>query len=104
MKLTIIPIDNAVYKDSVSYFGLDLSSVPNNVHALQWENTAGWIEFLNNDDGTKPLNEPIIALPDWANVCLTKWNDAKTTEEAVIAAAKAYAAANQPQTTGTQTA
>jgi len=99
MKLTIIRSDGAVYKDSISYSGLDLSVVPTNVHALQWKNTAGWIEFVDNDDGTKPQNEPITVLPDWVNACLTKWDEAKTAAEAAAAIAT-----NQPTTTGIQTA
>jgi hypothetical protein len=99
MKLTIIPVDGAVYKDGYCYSRLDLSGVPSNVHALQWKNTTGWVEFVDNDDGTKPQNEPITSLPDWANTCLTKWDEAKAAEEAAIA----QAAASQPQTQGTQT-
>ena len=83
MKLTIIPVDNAVYVDSYSYSGLNLSTanIPSNVHALQWKNTIGWIEFLDNDDGTKPQNQSITELPEWANACFVKWTEAKTLEE-----------------------
>jgi len=88
MKLTIIPSDGAVYKDGSSYSGLDLSVVPSNIHALQWKNTTGWIEFVDNDDGTKPQNEQITALPDWVNACLTKWDEAKVAEEAARLAAE----------------
>jgi len=96
MKLTIIPIDGAVYKDGYSYSGLNLSFVPSSVHALQWKDTKGWIEFVDNDDGTKPQNESITELPNWANTCVTKWDEAKAAEEAAIAAAT-QAANNQPQ-------
>lgn len=99
MKLTIIPVDGAVYKDGYSYNGLDLSAAPSNVHALQWKDTKGWIEFTDNDDGTKPQNEAITELPSWANACVIKWDEAKAAEEAAIA----QAAQNQPTTQGTQT-
>lgn len=102
MKLTIIPIDGAVYKDGYSYSGLDLSAAPSNVHALQWKDTKGWIEFVDNDDGTKPQNEVITELPSWVSACVAKWDEAKVSEEAAIEASK-QAAANQPQTQGTQT-
>lgn len=102
MKLTIIPVDGAVYKDGYSYSGLDLSAAPSNVHALQWKDTKGWIEFTDNDNGTKPQNETITELPSWANACVTKWDEAKAAEEAAIEAAK-QAAQNQPATQGTQT-
>jgi len=102
MKLTIIPVDGAVYKDGYSYSGLDLSAAPSNIHALQWKDTKGWIEFTDNDDGTKPQNEAITELPSWANAYVTKWDEAKAAEEAAIEAAK-QATQNQPATQGTQT-
>ena len=66
MKLTIIVDDNTVYVNGTSYV-LDLSqcSIPSNVWALQWKETAGWIEFEDNADGSKPQNETIIELPVW---------------------------------------
>ena len=56
MKLTIIVEDNAVYVDGVmkayAPLPLDLTQcgIPSNVHALQWKETAGWIEFEDNPD------------------------------------------------------
>ena len=81
MKLTIIPSDNAVYVDGVMKASeplpLDLTQcgIPSNVHALQWKDTNGWIEFEDNPDGTKPANESITVLPDWANACVVVWNE-----------------------------
>lgn len=75
MRLTIIPVDGAVGEDGKFYLGLDLSScnIPADVHALQWENAAGWIEFKD------PVpNQPITELPTWANCCMTKWTEANT--------------------------
>lgn len=105
MKLTIIREDGAVYKDGVAYLNLDLSSVPNNVHALQFNDTvnAGWIEFAQDNFGKKEPNQTITALPLWATAALTKWVEQETARLAAEAAAL-KAAANQPQTTGTQTA
>lgn len=94
MNLTIIPIDGAVYVDSVSYSGLDLAAAPANVHALQWKNDKGWIEFKDNDDGTKPQNQAITELPAWANACKAKWDEAKAAEEAAILAAQQNASSN----------
>jgi hypothetical protein len=78
MKLTIIPSDGAVYKDGYCYSGLILSSVPSNVHALQWKDAEGWLEFTNNENGTKLQNEIIAELPAWANDCLNKWQEAES--------------------------
>jgi hypothetical protein len=91
MNLTIIPIDGAVYKDGYSYVGLDLSTVPSNVHALQWKKTNGWVEFTDNEDGSKPQNELISELPSWAAACVVKWDEAKANEEAAIEAARSKA-------------
>jgi hypothetical protein len=101
MKLTIIREDGAVYKDGVSYSGLDLSAVPANVHALQFNDAsnAGWIEFNDNPDGSKPKNEPITELPIWASIAITKWDEAQTAYQTAQ-----QAAANQPITSGTQAA
>lgn len=68
MKLTIIKDDNTVYKDGVSYIGLTWQGTPSNVHALQWLNDSGWIEFNNGD-----LNQDITVLPDWADNAIAAW-------------------------------
>jgi hypothetical protein len=73
MKLTIIPADGSVGENGVFYLELNLSScsIPADVHALQWQDTAGWIEF-----NTPIENQPITELPAWANCCMTKWTEA----------------------------
>ena len=75
MKLTIIPVDGIVNEDGKAYIGLNLSScaIPADVHALQWQDTAGWIEY-----NTPISNESITELPAWANCCMTKWTEANT--------------------------
>jgi hypothetical protein len=70
MKLTIIPSDGTVVKNNEAYTGLDLVSceIPLDVHALQWFEDSGWIEY--NDGKT---NETITVLPDWANNAEAVW-------------------------------
>jgi hypothetical protein len=82
MKLTIIPDDKAVYKDKVSFEGVDLSAVPSDVHALQFDDTTntGHIEFK---DGP---NQDITELPEWAVTAATNY-------EISVAAYKAEQAA-----------
>ena len=60
---------------------LDLSScnIPSNIHALQWYETEGEIEFVDNPDRTKPMNEIINELPSWAHACVTIWEQIKNT-------------------------
>jgi hypothetical protein len=99
MRLTIIPVDSAVYKDGIYFSGLDLAAVPANVHALQWYETEGEVEFNGKP---KPQNETISELPAWANACVDKWDEAKAAQDAAQQAAQ-EAADNQP-TTGLATA
>jgi hypothetical protein len=71
MRLTIIPSDSAVYENGVCYSGLTWEGTPTNVHALQWDDVSGWIEF---NDGS--LNEPIDVLPEWAINAEAAWTAA----------------------------
>jgi hypothetical protein len=68
MKLTIIPSDKAVYKDNLCYLNLTWEGTPINVHALQWLDFSGSIEFNNGAQ-----NEDITSLPDWANNAIAAW-------------------------------
>jgi hypothetical protein len=68
MKLTIISDDKAVYIDGISYSDLLLPTIPLNVHALQWKETTGWVEF---NDGT--THKPIDTLPQWATDSVDVW-------------------------------
>lgn len=73
MRLTIIPDDGAVYENGVSYLGLTWEGTPLDVHALQWYDDYGWLEFK---DG-KP-NEGITELPQWALNAQAAWTVANT--------------------------
>lgn len=75
MQLTIIPSDKIVYEDGISYAPLDMSGVPLDVHALQFDNVTniGWIEFITDAEGNTPVNQEITSLPDWAITCEQEW-------------------------------
>lgn len=81
MRLTIIPSDGFVAVDGLSKVQpLDISScnVPSDVHAFQWFENEGWIEFNDNDNNPltpKPQNEIVYSLPEWAAACFNVWND-----------------------------
>ena len=64
MKLTIIKNDNAIYKDGFFIDGFDTSLIPNNIHALQFDDNKniGHIEYVDNIIA----NEIITEIPDWA--------------------------------------
>lgn len=75
MRLTIIPVDGFVNVDGdPKVQPLDLSGcgIPADVHALQWYENRGWIEFRDDDDPftPKPANQEITELPQWANACV----------------------------------
>jgi len=82
MKLTIIPDDKSVYKDKVSFEGVDLSAVPLNIHALQFDDATntGHIEFK---DGP---NQDITELPDWAITASANYETSVAAYEAEQAA------------------
>jgi hypothetical protein len=95
MQLTILPVDGFVGKNNLSEscIGVNLTScnIPANVHALQWDGVAGYIEF-----NTPVPNEEITVLPAWASCCITKCDEANQpppapTPEEIIAANKAEA-------------
>ena len=78
MRLTIIPSDGFVNVDGNPKFQpLDLSGceIPTDVHALQWYDTRGWVEFNDPTDpfAPKPPNQEITELPQWANNCVQVW-------------------------------
>tara|TARA_R110000772_G_scaffold21066_1_gene58253 strand:+ start:690 stop:962 length:273 start_codon:yes stop_codon:yes gene_type:complete len=45
---TVIKEDGAIYKDQVSAIGCDMSGLPEDFHALQWDGTNGHIEYTDN--------------------------------------------------------
>jgi hypothetical protein len=82
MKVTIINPDSAVYVDGVSFSDLDLSAcaIPENIHALQWYDTFGEIEFVtvfSNGAIEKPANQVITELPEWSVKAVEAWETAK---------------------------
>jgi hypothetical protein len=100
MKLTIIPVDGTINNGGKVFIGLDLTpcNIPTDVHALQWEEyelNKGHIEFKS----AIVQNQEITELPVWATACVTKWNEAKATEEAQQEAAR-IAAEQAAQQTG----
>lgn len=83
MKLTIVPSDEIVYVDGRSHTGLSMEGVPVDVHALQWRDTSGWVEFTEALDGTKPANQTISELPQWALDLIPLWQAAEDAAQAL---------------------
>jgi hypothetical protein len=104
MKVTIIREDQTVYKDNFAHGPLNISFVPEDVHALQWNGVKGWIEFVDDEDFNKPANEIIDVLPQWALDAVAIWEVVHTTYLAKLAAAEASRNKQaQPISQGAQT-
>lgn len=75
MRLTIIKDDAAAGIDGEWYFGLDVSSLPDNFHALQWYETYGDLETFNSETRVA-YNETIYSLQPYAAV-IASWEQKK---------------------------
>ena len=42
---TVIKSDTAIYKDGVSVVGCDMTGLPSDFHALQWDGSNGHVEY-----------------------------------------------------------
>jgi hypothetical protein len=62
MRLTIIRDMGLVHIDGRGHDEQDMTGVPENVHALQWNGESGEIEYTSSD----VPNEVITSLPAWA--------------------------------------
>jgi len=90
MRLTIIRNMGLVSVDGLGYDNLDVSSVPENVNAVQWYETFGDIEYI---DSTPNLN--ITELPLWVQTCLDYY--AVAFEQQKKAEAEYQALINSPE-------
>ena len=75
MRVTIIPEDGFVSVDGEGCNNLDLSFIPSNVHALQWYDTEGELELVDNR-GRIVANEEITDLAPY-QPALDAWQAAK---------------------------
>jgi hypothetical protein len=87
MKLTIVPSDGFISIDGRGFSHLDMSSVPENIHAVQWDGAAGWIEYSITEDGAKPANTPINSITDFQAV-VDLWTAAAAAADPVIVQTK----------------
>lgn len=81
-RITVVVENGLVGLDNLFVFNVDVSSVPSNVHALQWDDTKGELEFNTLEDGTKPVNEGLTELPSWVETCLVKRQEKMDADEA----------------------
>lgn len=73
MRLTIVPVDYLVQVDGVARWLPDIAP-PADIHALQWFDDKGWIEYKHLDPfGPRQPNDIIDVLPEWALACVALW-------------------------------
>lgn len=76
MRVTIIPSDQVMLVDGRAIHGIDLTDLPPNVHAVQWDGEAGHVEF---NDGSP--NQAIKNLADF-HPWVQRWYAARAVEDA----------------------
>jgi hypothetical protein len=83
MRVTIITEDGFVSIDNEGYGELDLSFIPYAVHALQWYDTDGEIEY-QDDRGRATENKVITSLTEFPyfDQCYQLWQQAKVEADA----------------------
>lgn len=94
-RMTIIREDNAVAIDG-RFYTVDCSSVPADVHIVQWYGAVGEgeIEFVQPYGKPKPSAKRIKSITAYQTV-IDLWNEAHATQLAAEAAEEAIAAARR---------
>jgi len=62
MKISIIVPDKMVVVDGIGFSIEDMSFIDSSIHAIQWKDTKGHVEFVEDENGIKPLNNLITDL------------------------------------------
>lgn len=99
MRLTISDQENNLMQvtiDGLSYNELNGTQLAENIHAVQWYDTHGEVEYKDPATGKMTHNVEIDSIADF-QFAIDAWNAAKAAEEAAIAAAEAEAAAQESQ-------
>lgn len=102
VRLTIIADDRSIGKDNLFFSELDLSSLDTTIHAVQWYDTYGEVEYkpeLVDGNLVRKQNEIIDSITpyQWA---IDLWEEKKVEYDAAIAAALAAANTASANTSG----
>jgi hypothetical protein len=73
MRATIIPIDTFCSVDGVGFDSVDMSSIPANLHAMQWYGTWGEEEYRNPVTREMGANVRITSLDRYEAVFDSYW-------------------------------
>ncbi len=74
MRVTIIPIDTFCAVDGIGFDGIDMTSVPKDVHVVQWFGTWGEEEILDLKTGRIDRNQKIDNLDAYQAVLNSYWS------------------------------
>lgn len=72
MRLKIITPDGFVSVDDIGYSPLNMDSIASDIHAVQWFDTEGWIEY-KEINGIKPENQAITSITQF-QIVIDEWN------------------------------
>ena len=85
-RVTIIPVDGFCSVEGNGYIGIDMVSVPADVHAIQWYGTHGEVEIKDPVTGKLVRNEFIADLSEYQSVLASYWATRTAAEESQVAA------------------
>jgi len=81
MRISVVREDGAITIDGKGFGNLDLSFLPESIHAIQWYGTHGEIEWYDVSTNLPVQNEQITSLP-YENQLLAAWQEALAEEQA----------------------
>ena len=97
MRLTISNQENNLMQitiDGISYDNINASELANNIHAVQWYDTYGEVEYKDAVTGKITHNAEIQSIADF-QFAIDAWNVLKAEEDAAIALQEAKNSAYQ---------
>lgn len=89
-RITVVKPDGTVIVNGEAYTGLDLSFLDADIHAIQWYDTEGEIERVDQR-GRHLLNEQIASFDAYEAPVMAAWQAKKAEVEAARAALQAAA-------------
>jgi hypothetical protein len=98
MRVTIIADDAAVYVDGLALWPIDLTGLSSDIHAVQWYDTWGEVEYRSDANGERQQNARITDLSPY-QVFIDRHAVVKAAADAAAAElARQIAAAAAPST------
>lgn len=75
MKLSIIRQDKSVTINNKTHKVEEVFLLSEDIHAIQWNNTYGWIEYISDEETQiKPANQNINSIEEYSFI-IEKWNN-----------------------------